>query len=62
MVCTWPRSATELPLGRSLARLVDDLADVGGDRAEIAALRRRVDLDHRLDVVLRHHGVATSSA
>ena len=41
---------------RHLLRGVRDRGpDVGGDRAEIAALRRRVDLHHRLDIVLRDH-------
>ena len=34
------------------------LPDLVGDRAEIASLRRRVDLHDRLDVVLRNDRVA----
>ena len=55
MVCTWPSSTTDEPFGTSLAVSAIDGPDVGGDRAEIAALRRGVDLHHRLDVVLRDH-------
>src|SRR5258708_36123124 len=34
------------------------LADVGGDAAEIASLRCRIDVDHRADVVMRDDSVA----
>ena len=44
MVCTWPSSTTERALRQLLGAVVDDLLDVGGHRAEIAALRRRIDL------------------
>ena len=40
-------------LRRVLGGFVEDLLHVGGDGAEIAALRGAVNLDHRLDVVLR---------
>ena len=53
MVLTCPSMATVRGLRRVLGGFVDDLLHVGGDRAEIAALRGAVDLDHRLDVVLR---------
>ena len=61
MVCTWPSSTTDEPFGTSFAVSAITASDVGGDRAEVAALRRRVDLHHRLDVVVRDHGAATST-
>ena len=38
--------------------LVQDPVDVSGDRAEIASLHGRVDVDDRLDVVVRYDGGA----
>ncbi len=39
-----------------LAAVVDDLLNFIGDSAEIAPLNRSVDIDHRLNVVVRHQG------
>ena len=55
MVLTWPSSTTCDAFRQLLRGVVDDFLDVGGDRAEIAALRGAVDLHHRRDVVLRIH-------
>ena len=44
-----------------LGGLGDQLLDVRGHRAEIAALRGCVDLHHRLNVILRHHCAGAST-
>ncbi len=55
-------SSTVDPFGLSWSFFRHDLADIGGDGAEIAVLGGRVDLDHRGDVVLRDHGIAAGTA
>ena len=44
MVPTWPRNVTVEPLGSSCADSSSDLLNVGGDAAEVATLRRGVDV------------------
>ena len=45
-----------------LVRLLQDSVDVAGDRAEIAPLDGAIDIDHRLDVVVRDDAGARALA
>ena len=55
MVLTWPSMSTWAVFGASLGGFVQNLLHVGRDGAEIASLRGAVNLDERLNVVLRIH-------
>ena len=58
MVVTWPRSIDRRAARQVVRGVGEHLVDVGGDGAEVAALRRRIDVDHRAHVVMRDDGVA----
>ena len=52
MVSTCPRSSIVVPRGRLWRALVDDAVHVDSESAQVAAVRARVDIDHRLHVVV----------
>ena len=58
MVSTWPRTCTVALGGRSCCGVVQHLLDAGGDAAQIAILGRGIDIESRLDGIMRHHRIA----
>ena len=52
MLSIWPVTWIVLPGASCFLKSVDDLVDIGGDAAEIAALSAGIDLVDRLDVGL----------
>ena len=59
MVRICPRTMTCEPRGSNLLARVDDLINLSRDPAQIAALHRAVNVDHRLNVVVRNERPCT---